>query len=899
MPEGFIGPYQVIGPLGAGGMGEVYKALDPRIGRHVALKLLPESMTNDPERRRRFEQEARLAASLNHPNVMAIYDVGLDHHPPYIVAELVSGASLRALISAGPMPVRKVVEIAAQIAAGLAAAHAAGIVHRDLKPENIIVPTEGGGAKILDFGVARAESKTVGDGTMTMSSTLLGAVVGTAGYMSPEQARGIETDSRSDQFSLGLVIYEMLAGKAAFARESAVQTMSALIEEDPPPLERSPPAQLRWIMQRCLAKEPAGRYESTRDLARDLATLRDHFGELTSTTGTGTLPAAPPPREQPRRLPLLRAAALCLLAAAIAWCAASLLRDPHAVDLTRYNVTPFATAFVEQRLPAWSPDGKSIAFFGIPESHSAELYVQGANAPDAVQISHGPHSVYPFYPPFWSPDSRAIFFRCEQQDVYGLCRIPAGGGESVMIQRNELNAAISPDGRTLAMIAFAGDNDLRVRVMTATPPGATPVPYEPAPFPLGTFFNNPAIAFAPDGKNIVVNISFEGRGETTWLLPWPPGPARPLFRRASPFTFNAQVSWLPDSRHIIFGDSTAQHHSEIFMADTAGGAYWPVFLQDRPASSPSASPEGTRAAYTSNLSHADVIAVPLGDGPVRTLLGSSRNEQMADASPVAPQLVYATDRRGVQDLWITSLAEGWDRPLVTHGQFDVDGVPAEIFLDPVFSPDGRRVAFAAKGGSRVHVYTVFVNGGGTPVRATNTNGLEDGITWSPDGNWIAFYHVVGHDLVLAKVRPGSGEPPIDLGAITGHSIPMWSPTGEWIATHGPGDKLMLYSSDDGKTRRELPGDGGPYDWSRDGKTLYQVREDHPALVAIDIATGRETKLRDPEGFQPYRAINPGLMASLTSDRKSIVYTVNHARTEIWILNGLQIPSPWWRRMLGF
>ena len=888
MPEGFVGPYQLLGPLGAGGMGEVYRALDPRIGRQVALKLLPEALANDPDRRRRFEQEARLTASLNHPNVMAIYDVGLDQHPPYIVAELVEGEPLRTLIYAGPMPVRKTVDIAAQIASGLAAAHDLGIVHRDLKPENIIVTSEGT-AKILDFGIARAESKTSsGDGTKTMANTALGAVVGTAGYMSPQQARGEELDPRSDQFSLGLLIYEMLSGKPAFERPSAVQTMSAIIDEEPPPLERTIPTQLRWILQRCLAKEPAGRYESTRDLARDLTTLRDHYGELT-TASTGVQAVVAPRRRIPWRF-----AAACALAAAGAWCAAKLLSDPHAIDLTRYRMTPFATELTEQRMPSWSPDGKSIAFFGLKDSGEQQLYVQGADSPTAVQVSRGPYDIYAFYPPFWSPDSRSIFFRCGKGKEFGLCRMPAGGGESSLIQPLELNASLSPDGHTLAMLVFQSEHDLRLRVMTSTPPGAAPVPYLPEPFPAGVFFNNPAIAFAPDGKNIVVNIAFEGSGETTWLLPWPAGKAHRLFPQALPFSFTAQISWMPDSRHLLFSDSSSTQHSELFMADIKQGSYWPILTQDRPAAAPSVSPDGKRVAYQSNLSHADVVAAPLGDGPVRTILGSSRTEQMADASPVAPQLVYVTDRRGTQDIWMASTAEGWDRPLIAAGSFAVDGAPVELFLDPVFSPDGRRIAFSAKGGSHVHVYTMFTSGG-TPVRATNVEGLEDAITWSPDGNWIAFGHVVGHDFTLAKVRPGSSEAPIDLGKMAG--VPAWSPAGDWIAVHQPQDKVVLVSPD-GKDRRELPGDSGPFTWSRDGKTLYEVRDEHPALVAVNIATSKETKLRDLEGLAPYASMNPGVMASLTFDGKSILYSVNRPRTEIWILNGIQTPAPWWRRILG-
>src|SRR5437763_933103 len=247
MAENTIGPYQILGPLGAGGMGEVFKALDTRMGRQVALKVLPESLAEDPERRRRFDQEARLAASLNHPNIMAIYDVGLDQHPPYIVAELVPGESLRALVGKGPVATRQAVDIAAQIAGGLAAAHSARVVHRDLKPENVMF-TPDGVAKILDFGVARLDSRLApaSNATVTLAHTVAGSVVGTAAYMSPEQARAQEVDYRSDQFSLGLVLYEMLAGKQAFERPSAVQTMSAIVEDEAAPIERTVPVQLRW-----------------------------------------------------------------------------------------------------------------------------------------------------------------------------------------------------------------------------------------------------------------------------------------------------------------------------------------------------------------------------------------------------------------------------------------------------------------------------------------------------------------------------------------------------------------------------------------------------------------------------------------------------------------------------
>ncbi len=893
MPESVIGPYQVLGQLGAGGMGEVYRALDPRVGRQVALKLLPESMAHDPELRRRFEQEARLAAALNHPNVMAIYDVGLDQHPPYIVAELVPGESLRAIVTSGPLAPRKAVDIAAQIAAGLAAAHAAGIVHRDLKPENVIVTSEGV-AKILDFGVARMAAKAVAaNETATMAHTSAGSVVGTAAYMSPEQARAGDVDYRSDQFSLGLVLYEMLSGKQAFSGPSAVQVMSAIIEQEPIPIERTLPTQLRWILQRCLAKEREGRYESTRDLARELAQMRDHFSELT-TMVSGVQPAVAATKR--RALPLWILAAACALVAVAGWCAAQLLRDPHAVDLTRYRTTPFATALVTQARPSWSPDGKSLAFIG-EEAGASQLYVQGVDSPTAVQISHGPWEVYSGAPPFWSPDSQSIYFRCGKDDQGGICRIPAGGGESTLVQPNALTGSLSPDGKTLALLVFPNKDYYRLEMMTATPPDAAPRKYEPQPFPSTTHYNTPAVAFAPDGKSIFVAIAFDGKGETAWLLPWPAGPARPVLPGGLPFSNTPQISWEPDSRHLVFAvEVDASEHYQLYMADVRNGAYWPVFMEDRPASAPAVSPDGARVAYRSNLSHADVIAVPLGDGPVRTLLGSSRTEQMADASQAGPQLVYVTDRRGMQEIWLTSTAEGWDRPLMTTESFRVDGKPAGAFLDPALSPDGRRVAFAAMVGGNVHIYTAFVSGS-TPVRVTRESGLEDEPAWSPDGNWIVFGHLVGHGFLLAKARPGSGETPIDLGPIGGSSVPAWSPTGEWIAMHDEHDRLTLFSPE-GKPNRTLPGDGGPCAWSRDGKTLYQVKMGDPALVAIDIATGKETKLRDLPGLEPYSNSNPGLRASLTSDGKSIVYSVNRPRTEIWILDGVQTPHTWFERILG-
>lgn len=267
-----LGPYEIVGLLGSGGMGEVYRARDPRLGRDVAIKVLPARLSTDPDRLRRFEQEARAVAALNHPNILAIYDLGTHEGSPYVVCELLEGETVRARLEAGPLPARKAIDYALQTARGLAAAHEKGIVHRDLKPENLFLTTDGR-IKILDFGLAKLirrepdSGATAADATQT-AGTEPGVVLGTAGYMSPEQVRGLPADARADLFSFGAILYEMLSGRRAFPGETAVQAMTAILQQDPPPLAAEQPAALRRIVERCLEKGPPERFQSAADLDR-------------------------------------------------------------------------------------------------------------------------------------------------------------------------------------------------------------------------------------------------------------------------------------------------------------------------------------------------------------------------------------------------------------------------------------------------------------------------------------------------------------------------------------------------------------------------------------------------------------------------------------------------------
>ncbi|HEX2122551.1 MAG TPA: serine/threonine-protein kinase, partial [Thermoanaerobaculia bacterium] len=275
-----FGRYEVLGAIGAGGMGEVYAARDPHLGRRVAIKMLPLRLTTDRDTLTRFTHEARSASALNHPNIVTIHEVGADEGAPYIVMEYIDGTDLRTLINAGEVPMRQVLDIASQIADGLAAAHERGIVHRDLKPENIMV-TRDGFVKILDFGLAKMVAPSPdAENTLQLEvpGTNPGTILGTVGYMSPEQARGKRLDFRSDQFAVGAILYELATGKAAFEAENAIDTLSAILHHEPEPMARRNPRaphQLGQILQRLLDKSPEGRYHSTRDLARELRLLRD------------------------------------------------------------------------------------------------------------------------------------------------------------------------------------------------------------------------------------------------------------------------------------------------------------------------------------------------------------------------------------------------------------------------------------------------------------------------------------------------------------------------------------------------------------------------------------------------------------------------------------------------
>src|SRR5262245_30301410 len=448
-----LGPYEILATIGAGGVGEVYRAKDPRLKRDVAIKVLPSSFSTDAERLRRFEQEAQAAGALNHPNSTAVYEFGNHEGSPYIVTELLDGETLRLRLSGGALPLRKATDYAIQTAKGLAAAHEKGIVHRDLKPENLFV-TNDGRVKILDFGLAKLTQADGATGpqtnlpTITGGGTEPGVVLGTLGYMSPEQVKGKPADARSDIFSFGAILYEMLSGSRAFHRETAAETMSAILREEPPDLSatnKNVQPGLERVVRHCLEKSPEERFHSAHDLAFDLEAISG-----TSAT-SAAVSAAKGGGIRLGRIPLLAAAAL----AAIALAAGYFLGKSKGTSAppTFKHITFRGGAIWAAR---FGSDGKSILTTGAWDGKPAQIYVSRPESPEAV--------------PFGVPDADvaavspsgevAVLLKADFNTAFTragtLARVAATGGTPRELLERVNYADWTPDGKDLGLVRVEG-----------------------------------------------------------------------------------------------------------------------------------------------------------------------------------------------------------------------------------------------------------------------------------------------------------------------------------------------------------------------------------------------------------------------------------------------------------
>ncbi len=906
MPElpSQFGPYEIVGPLGAGGMGQVYRARDKRLQRNVALKILHDTAALDPDRRRRFAHEAIAASALNHPNILTVYDIGVEGERPYLVSELIDGVSLRAEMKQGRVPLKRMIEIGQQIAEGLAAAHEAGIVHRDLKPENVMV-TADGRVKIVDFGLAKVrEGDGAEPGAPVWTQTAAGLIVGTVPYMSPEQARGETADFRSDQFALGVMLYEVASGTHPFQRDTAVQTLSAIIADDPPdpaPAGAALPTAVRWLIRRLLAKKPRDRYAHTADLATDLRNLREYLSEATSTLTAAVAPTARWKWQMP-------AAALALIAGGIIVGRAFAPHDPgFAFD----KFTPLATDAGYQRSAAWSPDGKQIAYEADVDG-VVQIFTRTVESAMRTKVTN---SSFECYDPIWASDGY-IYYHSQARDQDALWRVSPVGGEPELMIEGAARSAISPDAKTIAFLhtELAGGTGLTLWMKSTTDS-------KPHPYTRGVLKDRRGssglVRFSPDGSKLLVWLgpSRKGEGGGFWEIRLPDGEPRELL--VPGFSGgNATVqsvpffSWLHDNRHFVVtrtnGPTPGTH---LWIADTETDRFVPLTTTPGNENAPSVSPDGRTIAFTSESPDFDLVEVPLDGSPLQPFLSGTRNEYDPAASPVNTQYAFVTDRTGTVQIWLQNTEGYFPQALVTDAAFDGEASAAVGSL--AFSPDGRRLAFqraSASGGRQFGGRRLWITSisGGAPVPAgADDESYQDAPTWSPDGQWIAYLAGRASESVMTLVKTRVGirakaDTVLKASIPAFVARPQWSPDGASILCETTEGLAVIAT--DGTGSRVISDTGWfGYAWAEDGRRIYGLRRTddghHFEFVSVDSRTGTEQVINPNLGTIP---VAPQPIRGFSRLRgRGFLTSIARVRSDIYLIEGFRLPLSRWARFWPF
>ena len=839
-----LGPYEIQAPLGAGGMGEVYRARDTRLGREVAVKVLPKELSQDVERLSRFEQEARAASALNHPNIVTVHDIGRADGVFYVAMELVEGKTLRELSAAGALPVRKILSIAPQIADGLAKAHAAGIIHRDLKPENVMVSKDGF-VKILDFGLAKLVLPASGEAsampTVGKPETQPGIVMGTLAYMSPEQASGQSMDFRTDQFSFGSILYELVTGHRPFEGRTGPETLAAIIREEPKPIgELAPatPAPLRWTIDRCLAKEPEQRYAATGDLARELASVRDHLSEITS--GEAALPGL----RRIRRWSRENVAWALTTALALALAVVVSLRRPAPLSRLHASVNPPpGTEFNWFSPPALSPDGQRIAFVAADGDGKVSLWLRAFAEKEAQKLPGTEQAIYPF----WSPDSQAIGFFTWPEGKAKRVGI-SGAAPQILCDAPEPRGGAWGDDGT---ILFGTLNGPLSRVSAA---GGQPSPATRLDASRGED-DHRWPRFLPGGRRFLYLVRIKGESRNMTLVAGsldspevkvlgnvdsnvayaPPGY---LLSTTSKRTLVAQPFDVRGPR--LFG-SPVSVAEQVFVTSQRWTASFSVSAGVL-AYAAGAQAEPTRLAWYDR------------SGKKLETLEAAAGLSSAVLSPDGTRVVTeVTDSRtGTADLWLYDFARGTSTRLT----FD----PADD-QSPIWSPDGRQIAFSS---SRKGPQTLYIKpaNGATPeeplIEADREKSPQD---WSPDGRFILYVYrqIDGHQDLWALPMTGERKPfPV-----------IQTPFTKFNATFAPDGRSIAYVSNEsgrfevyvqafprpGERWQVSTGGGHGPRWRRDGKEMFYVSADGQ-IMAVEIRTQPEFAASIPRRLFPSPQSDP-------------------------------------------
>jgi serine/threonine protein kinase len=848
-----LGPYEIESLIGAGGMGEVYRAHDARLDRTVAIKVLPVSYSTDRDRLQRFAQEARSAAALNHPNILSIFDIGDSQGAPYVVSELLEGETLREVLKRGRVSTRKAIDYVLQVARGLAAAHDKGIVHRDLKPENLFI-TDDGRVKILDFGLAKLTrpelARDSGDAPTIQAVTEPGVVMGTVGYMSPEQVRGKEAEARSDIFSFGAILYEMISGKRAFQRETAADTMSAILKEDPPELTETvlnvPPA-LERIVRHCLEKNPAQRFHSISDVAFGLEVLTG----ISSATTSGKQPIAPLRERRAWLLPVAAAVVLCAALAVV------YLAGQHSASgsVAHFHRLTFRRGTILSA--RFSPDGQTIIYGAALEGRPTELFTSRFDSTDSrslglektqllsvssngeLAVSMGVHQIQPF------------------TAAGTLGRVPLAGGAPREVAEDVAWADWTPDGSDLA-IAKMGGRGINLE------------------YPVGKVIYQP--------RGWVSHVRFSPRGDLIAIADHVPtgddGRVVILDRNgdikvASSFFITVQgLAWSPDKNEVWFTASKEGSSRALYAMSLAGKER--LLMRVPGVLTVHDVTRNGRALLTIENDHFGILGFREGDKNERDLSWMDWS-LTGDISPDGKNLVFFESGEGVGSNYSVFMRGMDGSPAVRLGSGDF----------PALSPDGKWVA-AINRASPAQI-ELLPTGAGQPRVVTNDSLEHTRVRWAPSGNAIVFSAFDANhgprtywmDLDSGKTRPITPEGTIGL---------LISPDGKFALARDSERKRWLYPLEGGDPQplnaALEPGDV-VVDWEKDGKSILVEKAGIP-LKVVRAYLG-SSKVEEVKTLSPSDAAGVVTVGGtrFSADRKSYAYDYFRILSDLYVVDGLK------------
>jgi len=833
--------YLIIDKLGHGGMGVVYRARDTHLDRFVALKVLPPEKVSDPGRKRRFVQEAKAASALNHPNIVHIYDISQADGVDYIAMELVEGRTLGDAIGVGGLRTDQVLKYGIQIADALAKSHGAGIIHRDLKPTNIMV-TESGLVKILDFGLAKLAERSSEEAISTAFTaasphTEEGTIVGTVAYMSPEQAEGQPVDGRSDIFSLGAVLYEMVSGRRAFQGDSRMSTLAAILREQPAPLPATAPSGIRAVIHRCLVKETGQRYQHATEVRAGLEVIQDVSSDQTAVSRE----ISAPPRRRSR--PIIATAAVMLLVslALAAW----RLREGRPPQPTAQRLV--STFPGSHRSPSFSPDGSMMAFIssvdGVPQ-----VWVKNLAEGDPIQITrHGNGGVYAR----WSPKNDQIVFGVRGQ---GIWSVPPLGGAPRRIIENGRNANFSWDGERLVY-------EVGREIWTAKSDGSGARNLNIDPKKVYNIDSLPS--FSPDGRTVAFFRPEFGPTGDLWVVK-ADGKARRL-------TFDTRLAsgpvWTPDGRWILYASARAGS-TTLWRIPSKGGEPQPVTSGAGEDMEPALSADGKKLLYTNVRNDWTLTVMDPRTGEQKQILERRSDLLYPSFSPAGDRIAFFHAVGGDAHVFTIGV-DGKDLRQMTHGKGESNTMPR-------WSADGSFLYFY-RARPVVSYQKVSLNGGSSVEVAP----------WAFDTHTSAREDPSGRFLVYALSKSFKPEATIVRELSSGHEKnlavplydPCWSPDGKFISGMTRDGTLVLCPTS-GAVCETLSKGFRPA-WPSDGSKLYFLRAgavgEMPELWLMVLKDRSEKKVAT---LGPFRPID--LTFDVSSDGRIVSAPFREGRYELWL-----------------